>query len=104
MYAGEIVETGAAPATFLSPQHPYTVGLLGSLPRLTEKRERLPTIAGSVPSRLGPSMSAAASPADVPSPTRIAARSRRHPWRAARQRVIGARCWIEAPLESRLAA
>ena len=53
MYTGEIVEQAPARQLFLGPQHPYTVGLLGSLPRLTEKRERLSAIAGSVPSLTG---------------------------------------------------
>jgi peptide/nickel transport system ATP-binding protein len=38
MYAGEIVEQGTAEEIFLSPRHPYTIGLLGSLPRLGQHR------------------------------------------------------------------
>jgi peptide/nickel transport system ATP-binding protein len=38
MYAGEIVEQGTAEEIFLAPRHPYTVGLLGSLPRLGQHR------------------------------------------------------------------
>jgi peptide/nickel transport system ATP-binding protein len=53
MYTGEIVEQAPTRQLFLGPQHPYTVGLLGSLPRLTEKRERLSAIAGGVPSLTG---------------------------------------------------
>jgi peptide/nickel transport system ATP-binding protein len=53
MYTGEIVEQAPTRQLFLRPQHPYTVGLLGSLPRLGEKRERLSAIAGSVPSLMG---------------------------------------------------
>jgi len=49
MYTGEIVEKATARQLFGAPEHPYTVGLLGSLPRLGEKRERLSAIAGSVP-------------------------------------------------------
>ncbi|MBL8589939.1 MAG: ABC transporter ATP-binding protein [Methylobacteriaceae bacterium] len=49
MYAGEIVERAPVEALFAMPQHPYTLGLLGSLPRLAEKRERLAAIAGAVP-------------------------------------------------------
>jgi len=37
----------------MAPEHPYTVGLLGSLPRLGEKRERLSAIAGHVPNLTG---------------------------------------------------
>jgi peptide/nickel transport system ATP-binding protein len=49
MYAGEIVETASASRLFSAPQHPYTVGLLGSIPTLGARRERLSTISGSVP-------------------------------------------------------
>ena len=49
MYAGEIVEKAAADRLFAAPQHPYTVGLLGSLPHVGARRRRLATIAGSVP-------------------------------------------------------
>ena len=49
MYAGQIVERAPVRALFARPEHPYTVGLLGSIPRLDEKRERLPSIEGRVP-------------------------------------------------------
>ena len=49
MYAGQIVERAPVGALFARPEHPYTVGLLGSIPRLDEKRERLPSIEGRVP-------------------------------------------------------
>jgi peptide/nickel transport system ATP-binding protein/oligopeptide transport system ATP-binding protein len=50
MYAGKIVESASAPDLFADPQHPYTIGLLGSIPRLDAVRDRLATIEGSVPS------------------------------------------------------
>ncbi len=50
MYAGRIVETAPVQALFGDPQHPYTIGLLGSIPRLDVDRERLSTIEGTVPS------------------------------------------------------
>ncbi|MGE0848145.1 MAG: ABC transporter ATP-binding protein [Hyphomicrobiaceae bacterium] len=50
MYAGQIVERAPAARVFSAPQHPYTVGLLGSVPLISTRRERLATIAGSVPS------------------------------------------------------
>ena len=50
MYAGRVVERASATALFDDPQHPYTLGLLGSVPRLEENRERLLAIEGSVPS------------------------------------------------------
>ena len=49
MYAGQIVEQAPVAQLFASPQHPYTVGLIGSLPRLSERRARLPAIRGTVP-------------------------------------------------------
>jgi peptide/nickel transport system ATP-binding protein len=53
MYAGEIVEQAPAARLFSAPQHPYTVGLLGSIPLISERRERLATISGNVPSLSG---------------------------------------------------
>src|SRR5262245_23282477 len=53
MYAGEIVEQAPASLLFSAPQHPYTVGLLGSIPHISVRRERLATISGSVPSLAG---------------------------------------------------
>ncbi len=49
MYAGRVVERASAAAIFADPQHPYTLGLLGSIPRLDEDRERLLAIEGTVP-------------------------------------------------------
>ncbi len=51
MYAGRIVERGTKRDVFYDPQHPYTWGLLGSIPRLDRPRpKRLHTIEGSPPS------------------------------------------------------
>ena len=50
MYAGRIVERAPAHALFSSPRHPYTHGLLASIPRLGAKRHQLPSIPGMVPS------------------------------------------------------
>jgi peptide/nickel transport system ATP-binding protein len=54
MYAGRIVESQAAEAIFATPRHPYTKGLVDSLPRLGERsrrgQQRLREIAGTVPS------------------------------------------------------
>jgi len=49
MYAGKIVERCTAEKLFAEPQHPYTIGLLGSIPRLHLERERLAAIDGFVP-------------------------------------------------------
>ncbi|MDP6209451.1 MAG: ABC transporter ATP-binding protein, partial [Roseibacillus sp.] len=50
MYAGRIVETGSRTQIFREPAHPYTRGLLRSNPALAQAGERLPEIAGVVPS------------------------------------------------------
>jgi peptide/nickel transport system ATP-binding protein len=53
MYAGRVVEEGTLSELFYDPQHPYTWGLLGSVPRVDRIRsERLPTIPGQPPSLL----------------------------------------------------
>ena len=49
MYAGEIVEEGDVAGLFADPKHPYTRGLIGSVPRLGEDREQLSVIPGQVP-------------------------------------------------------
>ena len=54
MYAGEIVERASVDELFASPQHPYTVGLLGSIPRLDHRTEHLATIEGMVPNMANP--------------------------------------------------
>ncbi len=54
MYAGEIVERASVDELFASPQHPYTVGLLGSIPRLDRNTSHLATIEGMVPNMAQP--------------------------------------------------
>ena len=49
MYAGRIVEIGPVADVIHRPQHPYTVGLMGSIPSIAEERERLTQIDGSMP-------------------------------------------------------
>ena len=50
MYAGYIVEEGSVKAIYSKPQHPYTIGLMGSLPKLTsDKKEKLVSIDGLPP-------------------------------------------------------
>ncbi len=49
MYAGQIVEQATTDQLFARPSHPYTQGLLASVPRLTGPRSRLTPIGGSVP-------------------------------------------------------
>jgi oligopeptide/dipeptide ABC transporter ATP-binding protein len=49
MYAGRIVERAPAAALFAAPRHPYTIGLIETLPSIERRVARLPVIAGSVP-------------------------------------------------------
>jgi peptide/nickel transport system ATP-binding protein len=49
MYAGRIVETGPVRDVIHLPAHPYTVGLMGSIPAMDEDRERLLQIDGAMP-------------------------------------------------------
>jgi len=63
MYAGKLVETGPVGPLFDHPRHPYTDGLLGAIPRLSQSRATLSTIPGTVPD-----------PASMPKGCRFAAR------------------------------
>jgi peptide/nickel transport system ATP-binding protein len=63
MYAGRVVESGPVAALFDDPQHPYTIGLMGSMPSLGRRHGRLATIPGAVPL-----------PADMPPGCRFATR------------------------------
>jgi len=49
MYAGRIVETGPVETIIRAPRHPYTKGLIGSIPTLTGDRDTLTPIPGAVP-------------------------------------------------------
>src|SRR5690606_16420070 len=49
MYAGKIVEEGEVSSIFKNPKHPYTKGLLKSVPDIRNKNERLYSIPGNVP-------------------------------------------------------
>jgi oligopeptide transport system ATP-binding protein len=54
MYAGTFVETGSATQIFDHPRHPYTYGLLQSIPRLDSKRQKLQPIKGTPRNMLSP--------------------------------------------------
>jgi oligopeptide/dipeptide ABC transporter ATP-binding protein len=49
MYAGRVVESGPVGRIFAEPQHPYTLGLMGSMPAIAGRQGRLMTIPGAVP-------------------------------------------------------
>jgi peptide/nickel transport system ATP-binding protein len=52
MYAGRVIERAPVSKIFDDAQHPYTLGLLGSIPRIDEPRDRLLAIEGAVPSAM----------------------------------------------------
>ncbi len=52
MYAGRTMEYGKTEEIFYNPTHPYTIGLLGAVPRLDNDSERLTTIPGNPPNLL----------------------------------------------------
>jgi peptide/nickel transport system ATP-binding protein len=49
MYSGKVVEEGTTTTIFKNPQHPYTEGLIRSVPDMRDKRDRLYSIPGNVP-------------------------------------------------------
>jgi len=49
MYAGKVVEYADVRTIFKEPKHPYTIGLIGSIPRLDQPKEKLYVIEGTVP-------------------------------------------------------
>lgn len=54
MYAGHIVETGKVKEVFQNPSHPYTLGLMESIPKINQLNERLTPIQGSPPDLKSP--------------------------------------------------
>jgi oligopeptide/dipeptide ABC transporter ATP-binding protein len=55
MYAGKVVETASAKELYANPRHPYTIGLLKSVPRLDQgKKDRLVPIEGAPPDLINP--------------------------------------------------
>jgi peptide/nickel transport system ATP-binding protein len=54
MYAGQVVEHADVKAIFADPKHPYTVGLLNSMPVLGQVKDELEVIPGTVPSLMNP--------------------------------------------------
>jgi peptide/nickel transport system ATP-binding protein/oligopeptide transport system ATP-binding protein len=54
MYAGQVVETGTVDEVFRAPRHPYTLGLLRSVPRFDVVRQSLDSIPGQPPDLVAP--------------------------------------------------
>jgi oligopeptide/dipeptide ABC transporter ATP-binding protein len=98
MYAGEIVETGPVSEIFDRPQHPYTQGLLRSMPDLGTGKEDLRVIPGRVPELW-----------DLPPGCRFAPRcgnriarcNEEHPSLVGSENNHGLRCFNPTPFEQR---
>ena len=95
MYAGKVVERADVGTLFADPQHPYTIGLLGSIPKLTTEQARLTTIEGVVPNPLAMPVGCRFHPR-CPFAT-DQCRASEPPLREVRSRQFAA-CW-RAPLE-----
>lgn len=54
MYSGNIVEYATANDLFKNPRHPYTIGLIGAIPSIEKKNQKLQTIRGMVPNLIYP--------------------------------------------------
>jgi peptide/nickel transport system ATP-binding protein len=103
MYAGEIVEEADVTTLFEDPHHPYTRGLIGSVPKLGEIREELVTIPGSVPNLIDLPPACRFAPRcververDVPHSTEI------HPELLPTTEGHAVRCWIYHTPDGRL--
>jgi oligopeptide transport system ATP-binding protein len=101
MYAGKIVETGSSADIYSTPRHPYTMGLLSSVPRLDlPKKERLTSIPGVPPD-----------PANLPAGCAFRSRCRYAVGRCAQETPpllpVGpehtAACWVAPQLNTRAA-
>jgi peptide/nickel transport system ATP-binding protein len=98
MYAGEIVEQADTATLFFDPKHPYTRGLIGSVPTLGDVRDELMTIPGSVPNLIDLPAACRFAPRCVPRVAQQVAHSEtEHP----ELRPVGGagaghdvRCWI----------
>ncbi|MFI5000616.1 MAG: ABC transporter ATP-binding protein [Reyranellales bacterium] len=94
MYAGRVVEHGPVSEVFSAPTHPYTKALLGSIPRMTDSRERLTAIEGQPPDLASLPPGCAFAP-------RCPAADARCRVEAPPQFVVdaghSARCWLAAP-------
>jgi peptide/nickel transport system ATP-binding protein len=93
MYAGQVVEDAPVDSALVRPRHPYTSGLLRSLPRLSARGAVLPSIAGRVPTLR-----------DMPTGCRFAERCAHRQEPCAEPQVIeqagahSVRCWRQSDL------
>jgi peptide/nickel transport system ATP-binding protein len=106
MYAGQVVEAAAMEELFAQPQHPYTIGLLGSVPKLFSslapgaEERRLQEIRGSVPSMREEIIGCAFAPRCVLATERCRRGAPPLEWKRAQH---AAACWESARVERELA-
>jgi oligopeptide/dipeptide ABC transporter ATP-binding protein len=94
VYAGRVFEEAPAERLFSAARHPYTVGLLGSIPRLDVRRKRLHTIPGTTASLLKPPQGCRFHPRCGQAMPRC---SRQEPELLPAGENHRARCWLLAP-------
>jgi oligopeptide/dipeptide ABC transporter ATP-binding protein len=101
MYAGRIVESGDVHTIFANPRHPYTIGLMDSLPKLAEEEEWLRPIPGSPPSLINRPPGCAFHPRCFLSQGRLPCREDVPALRSAEGRDHEAACHFSEELEGR---
>jgi len=92
MYAGKIVETGTRREIFYNPQHPYTKGLLNSVPRLDIEEEELIPIGGTPPDLFSPPVGC---PFTARCPYAMAVCDRVYPDQTCLSDSHGVDCWLQ---------
>jgi oligopeptide/dipeptide ABC transporter ATP-binding protein len=100
MYAGKIVESGDVHTIFTAPRHPYTIGLMDSLPRLTLDEDWLRPIPGQPPSLINRPPGCPFHPRCFLSQGRVRCREEEPPLRPIAQRHLTA-CHFAEELEGR---
>jgi oligopeptide/dipeptide ABC transporter ATP-binding protein len=100
MYAGRIVEQGPVSRVFSAPAHPYTKALLGSIPRMTDNRQRLTAIEGQPPDLSSLPAGCAFAPR---CPVAIARCRQEAPPETTIEGGHTARCWLAAQARSNAA-
>ncbi|MGI8313887.1 ABC transporter ATP-binding protein [Halobacillus mangrovi] len=92
MYAGKVIETGTRREIFYTPQHPYTKGLLHSVPRLDQKGEKLIPIDGTPPDLFSPPEGC---PFTARCPMAMEVCSRVYPFQSELSATHEVDCWLQ---------
>ncbi|MFG6149746.1 ABC transporter ATP-binding protein [Halobacillus sp. B23F22_1] len=92
MYAGKVIETGTRQEIFYRPNHPYTQGLLNSVPRLDQKGEKLVPIVGTPPDLFSPPEGC---PFTARCPKAMEVCSRVYPFQTELSDTHAVDCWLQ---------